>query len=115
MSCQTFEVVCCEFGFAFELGDQATIIFFTPSLLGAVVVEVELAFSFVVDDIRLTLHKLLQFLLVRSNGEGSVIDDFNAEDDVRVNCCDPGYFGDLLCAELSHREHQPNGISPFLA
>ena len=91
---------------------QATHLLGTPALGRAVVIEEELAFALVVDDIRIALHELLQFLFAGGNGEGSTIGAFHAEAVIRANRFD---LGDLLRVELSHGEAQSTGMAPLLA
>ena len=88
MSCQSIKVACTQFWFAFELGDQAIMIIFPPTLLGAVAVDIKLAFPFVIDDICIALLELLQFLLAGSDGKGSIIDTFKSESVVWIKADD---------------------------
>ncbi len=83
-----------------------------PTLGCAVVVEEELAFPFVVDNVCIALHELLQFLLGGGDGEGSTIGAFHAEAGIWVYRCT---LGDLLRVELSHQEQQPTGVATLLA
>ena len=67
-------------------------IIFPPTLLGAVAIDIKLAFPFVIDNICIALLELLQFLLAGSNGKGSIIDTLKAESVVWIKPLD--------CADL---------------
>ena len=108
MGCHTFEVGCTQFGFAFEPGNQSAVIVFSPTLDRTVFVEEELSLLLVVDQVRIALHELLQFLLTGSNGEGSILNIVNTEFVIRIKAFKRG---DLV----SHSEGQSTGVASLLA
>ena len=61
---------------------------FPPTLLGAIAIDIKLAFPFVIDDICIALLELLQFLLAGSNCKGSIIDTFKSESVVWIKADD---------------------------
>ena len=65
-------MVCSQLRLSFELGEQATHLLGSPAFCCAVVVEEQLAFAFVVDDVCIGLHQSFQLLLAGGNGKAAV-------------------------------------------
>ena len=55
------------------MAKQATHLLGIPALGRAVVIEEELAFAFVVNDVRSGRHKCFEFLLIASDGKAAAI------------------------------------------
>ena len=90
----------CEFGLAFELGNQATNLLSSPAFGRAVLVEVKPSFLLVVDHSSIALHELLQLFLAGGDGKAAVVHSINGEGGISVN---PFDLADFLGSELSHR------------